>query len=93
VKFKGGIAEKEGITFAVVQVGRDVLDVPGRARDLIPQLQEIFPDMNVVLMTRGKHNAPIFYGRPDIVNGLGDVALRHVEWKQYTLKLPDRDDD
>jgi len=92
VNFKGGIAEKEGVTFAVVQVGRDVLDVPGRARDLMPQLQTIFPNMNIVLMTRGKHNAPIFYGRPDIVNGLGDVALRHVEWKEYTIDPSKRDE-
>ena len=85
MKFKGGIAEKEGITFAVAQFGNDILDVPGRARDLIPRLQTIFPDMNIVLMTRGKHGAPIFYGRPDVVNGLGDTVLRDVEWKEYKL--------
>ena len=93
MKFKGGIAEKEGVKFAVAQVGNDILDVPGRARDLIPRLQMLFPNMNIVLMTRGKHNAPIFYGRPDVVNGLGDAALRDVEWKEYELAPLPKDDD
>jgi hypothetical protein len=36
-------------------------------------------------MTRDKRGTPIFYGRPDIVNGLGDAVLQDVEWREYTL--------
>ena len=85
MKFKGGIAEKDGIKFAVVQVDKDTMHVPGKAMDTIEALKDIFPNMNIVLMTRDKKGAPIFYGRPDIVNGLGDAALRDVEWKDHTI--------
>jgi len=86
VKFKGGFAEKDGVKFAVAQMDSSIVDVPGRAMDVIPRLKTLFPDMNIVLMTRNKKGSPIFYGRPDIVNGLGDAALSDVEWKEYELE-------
>jgi len=85
VKFKGGITEKEGTKFAIVQVDKDSMHVPGRATDTVESLKSIFPNMNIVLMTRDKKGSPIFYGRPDIVNGLGDAALQDVEWKDVTI--------
>jgi hypothetical protein len=36
-------------------------------------------------MARDKRGSPIFYGRPDIVNGLGDAVLYNVEWKDYEV--------
>lgn len=84
---KAGLAKKSGIKFAVAQMDVSIIDVPGRARDAITALKNIFPDMNIVLMTRDKKGSPIFYGRPDIVNGLGDVALRDVEWKEYDADI------
>jgi len=86
VKFKGGFAEKDGVKFAVAQMDSSIVDVPGKAMDMIPRLKTLFPDMNIVLMTRNKKGSPIFYGRPDIVNGLGDTALSDVEWKEYELE-------
>lgn len=86
MKFKGGFAEKDGVKFAVAQMDSSIVDVPGRAMDMIPRLKTLFPDMNIVLMTRNKKGSPIFYGRPDIVNGLGDTALSDVEWKEYELE-------
>jgi hypothetical protein len=80
------MAEKEGKKFAVVQVDKDTMHVPGRAIDTIESLKEIFPKMVIVLMTRDKKGSPIFYGRPDIVNGLGDDALKDVEWKDVTVE-------
>lgn len=86
MKFKGGFAEKDGVKFAVAQMDSSIVDVPGRAMDMIPRLKTLFPDMNIVLMTRNKKGSPIFYGRPDIVNGLGDAVLSDVEWKEYELE-------
>jgi len=87
VKFKGGFAEKDGVKFAVAQMdSSSIVDVPGRAMDMIPRLKTLFPDMNIVLMTRNKKGSPIFYGRPDIVNGLGDAVLSDVEWKEYEVE-------
>jgi hypothetical protein len=85
VKFKGAVTEKNGVKFAIAQVDKDTMHVPGRARDTIEALKGLFPEMNVVIMTRDKKGSPIFYGRPDIVNGLGDDALKDAEWKDYTL--------
>ena len=86
MKFKGGFAEKDGVKFAVAQMDSSIVDVPGRAMDMIPRLKTLFPDMNIVLMTRNKKGSPIFYGRPDIVNGLGDAVLSDVEWKEYEVE-------
>ena len=86
MKFKGGFGEKDGVKFAVAQMDSSIVDVPGRAMDMIPRLKTLFPDINIVLMTRNKKGSPIFYGRPDIVNGLGDTALSDVEWKEYELE-------
>ena len=85
MKFKGGIAEKEGIKFAIVQVDKDTMHVPGRAMDTVESLKSIYPNMNIVLMTRDKKGSPIFFGRPDIVNGLSDAVLEDVEWKEVTI--------
>ena len=63
-----------------------MVDVPGRARDRLVQLQQIFPNMNIILMARNKKGVPTFYGRPDVVNGLGDAALSGVEWKEYDVE-------
>ena len=85
MKIKAGMAEKDDIKFAVAQMDASIIEVPGRARDMVQHLQNIFPDMNVVLMTRDKRDSPIFYGRPDVVNGLGDAVLENVEWKEYEV--------
>ncbi len=85
MKVTVGIAEKGGVTFAVARMDTSIIDVPGRARDMIAHLKKIFPDKPAVLMTRDKRGSPIFYGRPDIVNGLGDAVLQNVEWREYTL--------
>jgi hypothetical protein len=82
------MAEKDGTKFAIVQVDKDTMHVPGRAIDTIEALKSTFPNMNIVLMTRDKKGSPIFYGRPDIVNGLGDASLAEVEWRDVTVNLP-----
>lgn len=87
MKFKGGIAEKDGVRFAVIQVDKDTMHIPGRAMDTVEQLKSIFPNMNIVLMTRDKKGSPIFFGRPDIVNGLGDASFKEVEWQDYTVDV------
>ncbi len=86
MKITACLAEKDGITFAVAQMDTSMIDVPGCARDMIVRLKEIFPDNAAILMARDKRGTPIFYGRPDIVNGLGDAVLRDVEWREYTLE-------
>ena len=85
MKLQCAVTEKEGIKFAVAQVDGDTMHVPGRAIDTIEALKTIFPKMNIVLMTRNKQGAPIFYGRPDIVNGLGDAVLEGAQWEEYSI--------
>lgn len=84
MKFEGALIDKEGLTLAIVKVDKDVLDVPGRARDVITSLQSVFPNMPIVLVARDSKGKLFFFGRPDIVNHLGEVTLRDAEWKQYT---------
>lgn len=86
MKFKTTVIEKDGITVAVALVNRDVFEVDGRARDVQPKLQAMFPDMPVVMMTRNKKDVPVFFGRPDLVNGMGDAVLEDAEWTEYTLQ-------
>ncbi len=84
MKVQGAFIEKEGLTVAVVKVDKDVLDVPGRARDFIKPLQSVFPSMPIVLVARDSKGKLFFFGRPDIVDRMGEVTLRDAEWKQYT---------
>jgi hypothetical protein len=88
MKIKAGFSEKNGTRFAIAQLDISMVDVPGRAIDAITRLKKTFPDTNIILMARDKKGSPIFYGRPDIVNGLGDAALADVEWSDYDLDLP-----
>lgn len=81
--------EKAGITFTVVQVNSDVFDEPGRAMHTMNALKPEYSDMAIVLMSRNKKDVPVFFGRPDLVNGLGDTALKDVEWTEETLEVPD----
>ena len=85
MKLQCAVTEKEGTKFAIAQVDKDTMHVPGRAVDTVEALKNIFPNMNIVLMTRNKQGAPIFYGRPDIVNGLGDSALEGAQWEEHTI--------
>ena len=93
LKYLAGMTQKAGITFAVVQVNKNVLDIPGRAMDTMTALKPEFPDMAIVLVARNNKGIPVFFGRPDIVNGLGEEALRDVEWSERTLEAPDREAD
>jgi len=87
VKITAGLSEKEGIKFAIAQMDAGMVEVPGRARDMVLRLQKIFPDMNIVLMARNKKGSPIFYGRPDVVDGLGYAVLGDVGWQEYDVDM------
>lgn len=89
LNYMAGRMEKKGVTFTVVQVNSEVFDVPGRAMDTMNALRPEYPDMAIVLMSRNKKGVPVFFGRPDLVNGLGDAALRDVKWTEETLEVPD----
>ena len=93
LKYVAGKMEKAGITFIVVQVNSDVFDAPGRAMHTMNALKPEYPDMAIVLMSRNKKGVPVFYGRPDLVNGLGDEALKDVEWTEEILEIPDVKED
>lgn len=85
MKLQGAIVKQKSVTFAVVKVDKDVLDVAGRARDIIPRLQPVFPQMSVVLVAHDSEGTPKFYGRPDIVQKMSSFELTSVEWKEFTL--------
>ena len=50
MKVRGAVLEEQGVKFAVVKVGKDVFDVPGRARDRMVAFQSLFPDMAIVFV-------------------------------------------
>ena len=85
MKFQGTVIEHQGIRFALVLVGEDVLEVPGRARDTIPHLQSVFQDMSIVLMARNRQGTPTYFGRPDIIAKMDDISMRGLEWKDYSV--------
>lgn len=85
MKFHAAVIENQGITFALVRVDKEVLDVPGRARDAVATLQSIFKNMSIVLMALDAKGTPKYYGRPDIVSNMGNATFSDAEWKEYTL--------
>jgi hypothetical protein len=41
--------------------------------------------MPIVLVARNSKGKLFFFGRPDIVDGMGEVTLHEAEWKEYTV--------
>jgi len=83
VKFQGAVAEKNGITFAIVKVEKHIFDVPGRARDIMISVQPAFPQMPVVFVTQDSDGTPAYYGRPDIVRLMPETELDSLEWEGH----------
>ncbi|RJP14533.1 MAG: hypothetical protein C4520_21245 [Candidatus Abyssobacteria bacterium SURF_5] len=85
MKFEGAIIEEQGIKFAIVKVGKDIFEVPGRARDRMISFQSFFPDMAIVFMAAETGEVPQFYGRPDIVRLMMSKPLENIVWEQYSF--------
>ncbi|RJP69887.1 MAG: hypothetical protein C4532_10155 [Candidatus Abyssobacteria bacterium SURF_17] len=85
MKYSAALVQKGELTVVLVQVDKDVLDVPGRARDALKPLQSVFPNMPIVFVARNSKGKLFFFGRPDIVDGMGEVTLHDAEWKEYTV--------
>jgi hypothetical protein len=83
MKFEGAVIEDQGRKFAVVKVTKDIFEVTGRARDRMMAVQQVFPNMPVVLMSKEPESAPNFYGRPDIVRFMMTTPLDGIRWEEY----------
>ncbi len=93
MKIQAAKVDKEGREVVLVKVDKDVIDVPGRARDFITVLRELFPNMAIILVARNTKGKLFFFGRPDIVDQMGEVTVRNAEWSEYTVEAKFGQDD
>ncbi len=75
----------QGINFAVVVVGMDLVKSPGEADMAIESLQPTFGGVAVILMAQNEQGSPTYYGDQDIVQLLADVPVDKMPWKEYKV--------
>ena len=83
--FEAAIVKRQGVTFAIVAVNKQVLDqkiVAGRTRS---KLKPLFGNLPIVLMAQDADGTPTYYGRKDLVRFLTRIKLKDVPWKEYTI--------
>lgn len=86
MKIQAAAISMQGIDFAVVLVGEDLIDNPGEADMTIDRLGPTFGGVPVVLMAQKDDGSPRYYGQRDIVSQLGGVPVDRMPWKEYTVR-------
>jgi hypothetical protein len=76
----------QGVNFAVVLAGPDLLDNPGEADMTIDTLQPTFGGVPVILMAQNEQGSPRYYGDAAVVRLLADVPVDQMPWKEYKVK-------
>lgn len=85
MKFQGAVIKEQGITFAIVNVKKYILDQKAEADKAIRNFQSFFPGIPLVLMAQDSRGVPTYYGRQDISRFLAGVPISAIPWKEYTL--------
>ena len=88
--FEAATVRRQGVTFAVVAVSKQVLDqkiVASRTRN---KLKPLFGNLPIVLMAQDSDGTPTYYGRKDLVRFLTRVKLKDLPWKEYTITPPEK---
>ncbi len=85
MKVQGAAISLEGVNFAVVTVGMDLVKNPGEADMAIETIQPAFGGVPVVLMAQNEQGSPTYYGDEDLVRSLAGVPIDKMPWKEYSV--------
>lgn len=85
VKMQAAVVIEQGVTFAVVAVKQDVTMYTYRAINMRQELQKVFKNMPIILMSMDSSGQPHYYGRKDIVNFLKSIKVSQIPWKEFTF--------
>jgi len=84
MKVKGAAISLQGVNFAIVLVGQDLIASPGEADMAIESLRPAFGDVPVVLMAQKEDGSPRYYGDEDLVRSLAGILVDDLPWKEYS---------
>jgi hypothetical protein len=84
-RFDGAVIKEQGVTFAVAVVRRPVLDNPSERHKAQAEFAAVFDGLPTVLMAQDANGVPRYYGRPDLVRFLTNVAMEAIPWNTYSL--------
>ncbi|HZK56625.1 MAG TPA: hypothetical protein VFC84_20915 [Desulfosporosinus sp.] len=85
--FESAIIDEQGKKIAVVSVQQAVLHNAADANLVIKALIPTFEGVPVVLVTKNKEGAPIYYGRSDLVLLLENADLGEASWTQISAEI------
>ena len=85
MKIQAATISIQGVQFAVVVAGPDLLNNPGEADMTIEQLAPTFDGVPVVLMAQNEAGSPTYYGDQNIVELLRDVPVDKMPWQEYSV--------
>jgi hypothetical protein len=83
VSFDVAVVREQGQTFAVVAVKSHAFSSEASRTEAALSAQTRFPGMPIVLMSQGSGGRPTFWGRPDIVRFLSNVAISRLPWRRF----------
>lgn len=85
MKVQAAAISLQGISFAVVVVGEDLLKSPGEADMAIERFAPVFGGVPVLLMAQNEKGSPVYYGDRDLVRSMADIPIERMPWKEYSL--------
>ena len=85
MKMQAAVVIEQGVTFAVVAVRQEVTMYTYRAINMRQELQKVFKNMPIILMSMDSNGQPHYYGRRDIVNFLKSINVNQIPWRQFTF--------
>ena len=85
MKVHGAAISMQGVNFAVVVVGMDLVKSPGEADMAIERLGPAFGGAPVVLMAQKEDGTPTYYGDQQLVELLRGVPIDQMPWKEYSV--------
>ncbi len=85
MKMQAAVVIEQGVTFAVVAVRQEVTIYTYRAVRMRQELQKVFKNMPIILMSMDSKGQPHYYGRRDIVNFLKSIKVSQIPWRQFTF--------
>lgn len=82
--FEAAVVREQGVEFAVVAVKPHVIESASTRSEAAIAFQSKFPGCPIVLMSQDSHGTPKYWGRPDIVRFLADIAFERLPWRRFT---------
>ena len=82
MEITAALIREQGVEFAVVLVRQHVSS--SGLRDATARgFASLFPGRPIVLCSQDSRGMPTYYGRPDLVKFLANVAIQRLPWKKY----------